>query len=59
MAVLFRVLQMGGVSRVVPIDKFSVVITVVLAFLVLGETATLKVIIGTVFITIGMILMVV
>jgi len=50
---------MGGVSRVVPIDKFSVVITVVLAFLVLGETATLKVIIGTVFITIGMILMVV
>ena len=54
----FRALQLGDASRVVPIDKFSVVITVVLAFLILGEAITLKVIIGAVLITIGMLLMI-
>jgi len=55
----FRALQIGDASRVVPIDKFSVVITVVLAFFILGEAVTLKVVIGTIFITIGMVLMVI
>jgi len=54
----FRALQLGDASRVVPIDKFSVVITVFLAFIILGEAMTVKVIIGAVLITIGMLLMI-
>ena len=44
---------MGEASKVVPIDKFSVVITMVLAFVVLKEVVTLKAIIGGTLITIG------
>jgi transporter family protein len=44
---------MGDASKVVPIDKFSVVISMVLAFVVLKEAATFKTILGGVFITIG------
>ena len=49
----FKALQMGDASKVVPIDKFSVVISMVLAFVVLKEAATFKTILGGVFITIG------
>ena len=49
----FYALQIGDASKVVPIDKFSVVITIVLAFIVLGETVTMKTIIGGVLITLG------
>ena len=49
----YKALQEGAASVVVPIDKFSVVISMVLAFVVLKEAATLKTIIGGVFITIG------
>ena len=49
----FHALQMGEASKVVPIDKFSVVISMVLAFIVLKEPASLQTIIGGVFITIG------
>ena len=49
----FTALQMGDASKVVPIDKFSVVISMVLAFVVLKEAATFKTILGGVFITIG------
>ena len=49
----FKALQMGEASKVVPIDKFSVVITMVLAFVVLKEVVTLKTIIGGTLITIG------
>ena len=54
----FRALQLGHVSRVVPIDKISVVITMVLAFLILGETVSTKGIIGGVLITIGTLILV-
>lgn len=54
----FRALQLGDVSRVVPIDKFSVVITMVLAFVILGEAVTVKTIIGGILITIGTIVLV-
>ena len=54
----FRALQIGDVSRVVPIDKFSVVITMVLAFAILGEAMSAKVIIGGILITIGMLVLV-
>ena len=49
----YRALQLGEASKVIPIDKFSLVIGMTLAFLVLKETITLKIIIGGVLITIG------
>ena len=49
----YKALQMGEASKVIPIDKFSVVISMVLAFLVLGEAANPKSIIGGILITIG------
>jgi len=49
----FRALQLGDVSRVVPIDKFSVVITIVLSFIILGEAVNAKTIIGGILITAG------
>lgn len=49
----YKALQMGDASKVVPIDKFSVVISMVLAFFILGETASPKTILGGVIITIG------
>ena len=49
----YRALQIGEASKVIPIDKFSVVIGIVLAFIVLKETITVKTIIGGVLITAG------
>lgn len=54
----FYALQIGEASRVVPVDKFSVVITMVMAFFILGETVTLKAIIGGVLITLGTLLLI-
>jgi len=49
----FRALQIGEVSRVSPVDRFSVVITIILAFIILGEAVSIKTIIGGALITIG------
>lgn len=49
----YKALQMGDASKVVPIDKFSVVITMVLAFVILKEDVTIKTVVGGIFITIG------
>ncbi|GMO42410.1 MAG: EamA family transporter [Termitinemataceae bacterium] len=49
----YRALQLGEASKVIPIDKFSVVIAMVLAFVLLKETVTLKAIIGGILITAG------
>jgi transporter family protein len=49
----YRALQIGEASKVIPIDKFSVVIGMVLAFVVLRESITIKAIIGGALITIG------
>ena len=54
----FLALQRGDVSRVVPIDKFSVVITMVLAFIILGEPMSAKTIIGGILITAGTLVLV-
>lgn len=54
----YRALQIGDASRVVPIDKFSVVITMVLAFVFLHETVDWKTILGGVLITAGTLVMV-
>lgn len=55
----YRALQMGDASKVVPIDKLSVVITLVLAFLFLHEQFTAKSFIGCVLIGLGTLIMVV
>ena len=49
----YKALQLGDVSKVVPIDKFSVVISILMAFLILGESVTPKTIIGGLCITVG------
>ena len=54
----YRALQIGEASRVVPVDKFSVVITMVLAFLFLHEAVDWKTIVGGVLITAGTLVMV-
>lgn len=54
----YRALQIGEASRVVPVDKFSVVITMVLAFFFLHETVDWKTIVGGVLITAGTLVMV-
>lgn len=54
----YKALQMGEASKVVPIDKLSVVITLILAFIFLHEQFTPKSIIGCVLISAGTLLMV-
>ena len=49
----YKALQIGDVSKVVPIDKLSIVITMLLAFVILGEPASIKTIVGAILITIG------
>ena len=55
----YRALQLGEASKVVPIDKLSVVFTLLLAFLLLHEEFTVKSIIGCVLIGAGTLLMVI
>jgi len=54
----YRALQLGEASKVVPIDKLSVVITLALAFIFLHEQFTMKSLIGAVLITAGTLVMV-
>ena len=54
----YRALQIGDASKVVPIDKLSVVITLVLAFVFLHEQFTIKSLIGCILIGIGTLIMV-
>lgn len=54
----YRALQLGEASKVVPIDKLSVVITLILAFIFLHESFTGKSLIGAVLITAGTLVMV-
>ena len=54
----YRALQVGEASKVVPVDKLSVVFTLVLAFIFLNEKFTAKSLIGCVLIGVGTLLMV-
>ena len=54
----YKAIQIGDVSRVAPIDKFSVVITMVLAFVFLHETVTWKAVTGGILITLGTFVMI-
>ena len=49
----YKALQMGEASKGVPVDKFSIVLTVILAFLFLHEQITIKKLIGILLITAG------
>jgi transporter family protein len=49
----YKALQIGEASKVIPIDKFSLAIGMVLAFILLKEIITIKTIIGGILITIG------
>lgn len=53
----FKALQTGDVSRVAPIDKLSVVITICLSFLLLKEPVNAKVVVGALLITGGSMVM--
>ena len=55
----YKALQVGDASKVVPVDKLSVVITLVLAFIFLHEQFTWKSGIGAILITIGTLMMVI
>ena len=54
----YHAIKIGDVSKVVPIDKMSVVITMILAFIFLQETFTIKSFIGCLLISIGTLVMV-
>lgn len=54
----YKALQLGEASKVVPIDKLSIVITIILAFIFLGEQITLKTLIGCSLIIAGTFVMI-
>lgn len=54
----YKAIQLGDVSKVVPVDKLSVVITLVLAFVFLHEEFTAKSVIGCILIAAGTLFMV-
>ncbi len=54
----YRALQLGEASKVVPVDKLSVVLTLVLAFVFLHEEFTVKSVVGCLLIGAGTLLMV-
>ncbi len=55
----YKALQIGEASKVVPVDKLSVVITLVLAFVFLNEKITVKSGVGCALIAVGTLLMVI
>lgn len=54
----YRALQLGEASKVVPVDKLSVVLTLILAFVFLHEEFTAKALVGCVLIGAGTLVMV-
>lgn len=54
----YKALQIGEASKVVPIDKLSVVITIIMAFIFLHEQFTSKSLIGCILIAAGTLIMV-
>lgn len=54
----FKALQLGEVSKVVSVDKFSLVLTVLLAFVLLHETVSMKAVAGCLLITAGTLMMI-
>ncbi len=52
----FRALQIGNASQVAPIDRLSLVLTILLAFIFLKERVTIQIVVGALFMTFGAIL---
>lgn len=52
----FRALQIGEASKVVPIDKLSLVLTIIFAGLILKEKVTLQIMLGSLLMTVGAII---
>ncbi len=53
----YKAISLADVSKVAPIDKSSIVLTLILSFIILGEQFTLKTIIAAVLITAGVFVM--
>lgn len=53
----YKALQIGDASKVIPIDKFSLVISVVLSIIIFKETLNIKTFFGILFIVIGTFIM--
>ena len=54
----YKALQIGEASKVVPVDKLSVVITIILAFVFLHEKYTIRMVAGAALVTAGTLIMV-
>ena len=54
----YKAIQMGSVSKVVPIDKMSTVLSIILAVVILHEQLTVKTVIGCILLTAGTLVMV-
>ena len=54
----YKALQIGEASKVVPVDKLSVVITLILAFVFLHEKCTIRMVVGAALVTAGTLVMV-
>lgn len=54
----YKALQMGDVSKVISVDKLSIVITIILSAIFLHEQLTMKLILGTILITAGTFVMI-
>ena len=54
----YKAIQMGSVSKVVPIDKMSTVLSIILAVVILHEQLTIKTVIGCILLTAGTFVMV-
>ena len=54
----FKALQIGNVSKVVPVDKLSLIFTIIASFIILKEALSIKTIIGGVLIVIGTIIII-
>ena len=54
----YKAIQLGSVSKVVPIDKMSTVLSIILAFVILHEQITIKSVIGCILLTAGTLIMV-
>lgn len=53
----FRALQIGETSKVIPVDKFSLILVVIFAFIFLGERPTIREWLGIALITIGVLVL--
>ena len=52
----YRALQLGDVSRVVPVDRLSLVLVILLAFMFLGEPISPKLLLGSAFVVLGVVI---